>query len=83
MTVNREIREIIINIFSEQTYTEDIKKILAKWIYQVLKWTVDLFTGDEYRKLNLLKQDSIQILEEYLTFDDESLNKNYLVITCF
>jgi hypothetical protein len=57
LVFNKEIREVLISIFDDEVYLKDIANIISKWIYQILKWTVDLFTSESFRKLNFLTDD--------------------------
>jgi hypothetical protein len=57
LVFNQEIREVLISFFGEDVFLKDIENIISKWIYQVLKWTVDLYTTESFRKLNFLTDD--------------------------
>lgn len=76
----KEIEVILINFFGEEVYLNDIKNIVSSWIYQILKWTVDLNTEETFTRIeNLVSYDGLTILMDLLNSKDESLIKNLLI----
>jgi hypothetical protein len=53
LITNDDLREILINFFGEDVFDENMTSLVAKWIYQSLKWCVDLHTKDEFKRVNI------------------------------
>ena len=57
IVINDDLREILINFFGEEVFIQDIRVILSNWIYQVLKWSVDIHTQAEFKIANFVNDE--------------------------
>jgi hypothetical protein len=70
--------KILIIFFGDEIYREEIIVIMQKWVYQILKWVVDIYTSQKFSLLTKSKE-GLNLILDICTFPEDLLIKEFIV----